>query len=145
MTSGPRAPPSLDHRLQGSTEGRQAPGEDDPRVHPQPPTHSRGGARGQRPACWSPVVPPQRAARSPQARRRGTTSHGPERRRADPAFQGRQGPQPAPRRTCPCIMTAAALTAPPSPGGADGPRRHTSLGLSPRQGRAEATPETREA
>ena len=59
MTSGPQAPPSLDHRLQGSTEGRQAPGGDDPRVHPRPPVHSQGGACGQRPACWSSVVHPK--------------------------------------------------------------------------------------
>lgn len=58
----------------------------------------RGGSTGSEDcACWSSVLPPQRAAgEAPTPGGRDTASHGPQHSRADPAFRGRQGPRPAP-------------------------------------------------
>ena len=99
MTSSPRAPPSLDHRPQGSTKGRQGPGGGDPRAHPRPPAHT---AREEHVARGLPAGVPSLHLKgppgTPQAGRTDTTSHGPERRRADPGFRGRHGPWPTPSR-----------------------------------------------
>lgn len=76
-----------------------------------------------RPACGS-----RRSTRGGQA----PPAHGPERRRDRPGLPGAPRPWPA-QRACPCITMAAALTTPPSPGVQMAPRRHTSLGLSPRR------------